>query len=91
MEAILKLKYRRDKLKSPIKISALVLRVSATGVLGMSRPCLHCVRSLDSLPQKLGYIVTDVYYSDDHGDIVKTNMSCLLEGPQHVSRGHRLD
>jgi len=89
VDAILKLKYRRDKLKCPIKISALVIRISSTGILGMSRPCTHCLQSLDSLPRKSGYIVTNVYYSDEHGNLVKTTMSALLDGPQHVSRGHR--
>lgn len=89
MNAILKLKYRRDKLKRPIKISAFVIRITHTGTLGMSRPCMHCLWSLDRLPRKSGYLVSDVYYSDDNGSIVKTTMKNLLGGPQHVSRGHR--
>jgi len=89
VNAILKLRYRREKLKNPIKISALVIRVTSTGELGMSRPCAHCTISLFRLPRKFGYVVTDIYYSDQNGDIIKTSMNELLEGPQHISRGNR--
>lgn len=89
VDAILKLKYRKDKLKHPIKISVLVIRVSTTGVLGMSRPCMHCTHALYSLPKKSGYIVKDVYYSDEDGNILKTTMTDLLMGPQHISHGNR--
>ena len=89
VDAILKLKYRRDKLKKPIKIAALVIRVTATGALGMSRPCMHCIFALNRLPERMGYIITEVYYSDKNGEIIKTTMGALLVGHQHVSRGHR--
>jgi hypothetical protein len=89
VDAILKLKYRRDKLKHPIKISVLVVRITQTGILGMSKPCLHCVWALHKLPRRLGYVVSDVYYSDKNGEIVKTTMKSLLSGPLHVSRGHQ--
>ena len=89
MNAILKLKYNRNKIKNPIKIGILVIRVSSTGVLSMSKPCTHCLWSLSHLPQKRGYLVTDVYYSNEHGEIIKTTLNELLRGPQHISRGHR--
>jgi hypothetical protein len=89
VNAILKLRFRREKLKNPIKISALVIRVSSTGELGMSRPCAHCTFSLFRLPRKFGYVITDIYYSNENGNIIKTNINELLEGPQHISRGNR--
>ena len=89
VNAILKLRYRREKLKKPIKISALVIRITRTGELGMSKPCAHCTISLFRLPRKFGYVITDIYYSDENGDIIKTSMNQLLEGPQHISRGNR--
>jgi len=85
---MLKLKYRRDKLKNPMKISALVIRTTSTGTLGMSRPCMHCLWAFNRLPRKLGYVITEVYYSDEKGNIIKTNMKSLLDGPLHVSRGY---
>jgi hypothetical protein len=50
---------------------------------------MHCLLSLNRLPRKYGYIVSDVYYSDENGDIIKTNIKSLLEGQLHISRGHR--
>jgi len=89
VNAILKLRFRREKLKNPIKISALVIRVSSTGELGMSKPCAHCTISLFKLPRKFGYVITDIFYSDENGNIIKTNINELLEGSQHISRGNR--
>ena len=90
VSAISKLKKLKDRLKNPKKIDIIVLRVSSTGKLGMSKPCKHCIFALSSIPLKLGYKIDDVYYSNDTGTISKTTMTHLLkEDNPHVSRGNR--
>ena len=88
--AVSKLRKLPDRLKNPKKIDIIVLRVTSTGKLGMSKPCKHCIFALSSIPLKLGYKIDDVYYSNDEGTITKTTMTHLLkEDDQHVSRGNR--
>ncbi len=90
VSAISKLRKLPDRLKNPKKIDILVLRVSSTGRLGMSKPCKHCINALSTIPLKLGYKIDDIYYSNDTGTISKTTMTHLLkEDNPHVSRGNR--
>jgi hypothetical protein len=55
------------------KISILVIRTSITGKLGMSKPCIKCLLDLYNKPLKKGYIIKNVIYSDNNGNIVFTN------------------
>jgi hypothetical protein len=88
--AVSKLRKLPDRLKNPKKIDIVVLRVSPTGKLGMSKPCKHCIIGLSIIPLRLGYKIDDVYYSNDGGTITKTTMTRLLqEDNPHVSRGNR--
>jgi len=90
VSAVSKLRKLPDRLKNPKKIDIIVLRVTSTGKLGMSKPCKHCIFALSSIPLKLGYKIDDVYYSNDGGTITKTTMTHLLkEDNPHVSRGNR--
>ena len=90
VSAVSKLRKLPDRLKNPKKIDIIVLRVSSTGKLGMSKPCKHCIFALSSIPLKLGYKIDDVYYSNEIGTITKTTMvHLLMEDDPHVSRGNR--
>lgn len=88
VDAILKLKFLRHKLKKPVKLEILVIKVSSTRQLGLSKPCIHCLIALSSIP-KTGYIITDIYYSNENGDIIKTTLKTLLNEEHHISYGNR--
>lgn len=75
---------RQKKLK---KLDLLVIRVSKTGQLGNSKPCIHCILTLaKNLPEK-GYSLRKVYYTNEYGNIVSSQFNDLLnETNPHISR-----
>jgi hypothetical protein len=73
--------------KHLVKIDLLVIRTSNTGKIGMSKPCVKCIIDLTTLPQRKGYILKNIYYSDKNGEIIKTNLKSLIETKDfHISR-----
>lgn len=62
-----------------------VIRVSRTGTLGSSRPCLHCIQAMLKHPRVR---VRNVYYSTNTGVIVREKLSEMLETkPPYISAG----
>ena len=78
MNAINNLPYSANK-KNPIKIDLLVIRTSNTGKIGMSKPCIKCIIDLTTCPQKKGYLIKNIFYSNSDGTIIKTNLKTLIE------------
>lgn len=72
------------------KVDLLVIRTSKTGLLGSSKPCIHCLMLLQTkLPEK-GYKVQTIYYTDQHGDIHTATLNTLLHDENiHMSRYYR--
>lgn len=69
-----------------ININILVIRLSGKNKLQSSKPCFSCVETMKTLPQKLGYNVQRVYYSNSDGYIVKTSLAQLDADEKHFSR-----
>ena len=65
----------------------IVIRLSKSGKLGISRPCYHCVKSLNDSNINIKY----VYYSTGNGDeIVRESLSEMLNNEiSHISAGWR--
>lgn len=63
--------------KQTIDVNILVIRLTKSNELNMSKPCGNCIRILKSYPPKKGYNIKDVYYSDENGNIVKTKLNKL--------------
>jgi len=74
--AINKLK-TRDKNKKLYKISLLVIKISNTGLISMSKPCKHCVENLQLLAHKKGYHIEYVYFSNEERKIEKWSYTDL--------------
>ena len=69
------------------KIDILVIRTSKTGKIGMSKPCIKCIIDLSTLPQRKGYILKNIFYSNSEGLIVKTTLRSLIDNRDfHISR-----
>ena len=68
--AINKLK-TRDKNKKLYKISLLVIKISNTGLISMSKPCKHCVENMQMLANKKGYYINNVFFSNNDREIEK--------------------
>ena len=70
-----------------VKVHLLVMRVSKSGQLGNSRPCMHCVLQLcQRLPRK-GYTLDKVFYSNSERGITTTTLLDLAgDDSAHRSR-----
>ena len=87
-DAILKLLplKRQKRLKH---VSILVIRLSVKNKLQSSKPCGNCIDIMKTLPIKFGYRIKDVYYSNNEGNIVKTNLNKLDNEEKHYSSFYR--
>lgn len=83
-DAINKIKpiYECKKLQN---INLLVIRLSKQKKLQSSKPCINCIYKMKSLPERKGYKIKNIYYSNESGDIVKTNLSSLEKETPHYS------
>jgi cytidine deaminase len=84
--SITKLKNRDTKKLLPINI--FVLKTTLSGTIGCSLPCAHCIALLCTLPNKKGYRVVNVYYTNSDKEIEKKKLSELLIENPYVSRYH---
>ena len=70
-------------------INMVLIRFSTNYKLQNSKPCSMCVRNMKILPGKKGYIIKNIYYSDENGVIIKSNLNILKNSEQHYSRFYR--
>ena len=71
-------------------VSLLVVRVSKTGTIGNSAPCIHCLRAMTHLPPRMGYYIDKIYFTNADGDIVFHRLGDLIEiDKQHITSFHR--
>jgi hypothetical protein len=65
----------------------IVIRLSKSGKLGISRPCYHCLKSLKDSNINIKY----VYYSSGNGDqIIRESLNDMLNNEiSHISAGWR--
>jgi hypothetical protein len=76
--------------KRLVRIDILVIRTSVSGVLGMSKPCSKCISDMSIYPKRKGYAINNIYYSNEDGEIIRTNLVSLIdEDDKHVSRYYR--
>lgn len=78
------------KNKRPKRVDMLVVRVNKSGVMGNSKPCVHCIMLMcTKLPLK-GYSMSDVYFSTTEGTLkVMRFQELLYDDEHHVSRYHK--
>lgn len=89
--AINKLK-TRDKNKKLYKISLLVIKISNTGLISMSKPCKHCVENMQMLANRKGYHIDNIYFSNSNREIEKWSYTNLEKDPcKHVTEYYRCD
>ena len=72
------------------KVDILVIRTSKTGILGMSKPCVHCLSIMKSLAPEKGYRINKISYTDETGSIIDTSLNkLLLEDTKFMSSYYR--
>ena len=82
--AIDKLITRKNKKKLE-SINLLVIRVSSKNKIQYSKPCYNCIEMMKMLPKKKGYKLENIYYSDETGGLIKTNLAKLSLEEKHFS------
>ncbi len=88
-DAIRKLPPQTNK-KRYYNINILVIRISGKNKLQSSKPCSACIKTMNTLPAKMGYKINNVFYSNDMGNIIKTKLSHLNSDTKHLSRYWKL-
>ena len=78
-DAIRKLPILNNKSKKKKKINILILKVSKSKQIRMSKPCVNCLYNIINLPPKKGYVIKNIYYSTNEGDIIKTTPKKMIE------------
>jgi len=90
VNAINNLPSRSNKHNHLKKINIFVIRTSNTGKIGMSKPCIKCIHDMNILPQKKGYIIKNVSYSESTGEIITTSLNKLISDENfHVSKYYK--
>ena len=78
------------KSKKLKRINLLVIRTSKSGKLNNSKPCLHCIKTMNSKTPKYGYKIHYVYFSTNDGSIQKIKLSELNRCTDvHISSFYR--
>jgi len=87
--AINKLK-PRDKNKKLSRISILVIKISNTGLISMSKPCKHCIDNMQILANRKGYHIENIYFSNSLREIEKWSYASLEKDPiKHVTEFYK--
>jgi hypothetical protein len=87
LDALTKLKPLRQKRLEIIDL--LVIRLSKTNNIQSSRPCNNCIELMTYLPEKKGYKIKTIYYSNNDGTIIKSDLQTLEKEEKHYSRFYR--
>jgi ribosomal protein L28 len=70
-------------------INMLVIRISKNNKIQSSKPCANCIEHIKNLPGKKGYKIKHIYYSNDDGEIIRSNIKSLENGELHYSKFYR--
>jgi hypothetical protein len=65
------------------KLDLFVIRLTKTGDLAESTPCLHCLNAI--ILSKLN--IKWIYYSTSNKTIVRTNLYNLYKRPHYITKG----
>jgi hypothetical protein len=87
LDALTKLKPLGQKRLENVEL--LVIRLSKTNNIQSSRPCNNCIELMNYLPEKKGYKIKTIYYLNNDGDIIKTDLQTLEKEEKHYSRFYR--
>jgi hypothetical protein len=77
---------KKHRFCKPEYVDLFVVRLSIKNKLQSSRPCIDCIRKMKTEPNKKGYQIRHIYYSDTNGEIIKTTLDKLEKEEPHYSR-----
>lgn len=68
----------------------MVIKISNTGLISMSKPCKHCVENLQILANRKGYYIEDIYFSNNDREIEKWSYTDLEKDQfKHVTEYYK--
>ena len=76
----------RNRLQS---VTLLIVRFSRTNKIYNSKPCANCIQNMIGLPERKGYRIRNVYYSNDNGEIIKSDLHMLQNETPYYTRYYR--
>jgi cytidine deaminase len=80
----------REKNKKLLKINILVIKISSSGLISMSKPCKHCVDNMQNCANKKGYYIENVFFSNNLREIEKWSYNELESDPiKHITEYYR--
>lgn len=82
MDCIDKLPNRKNK--KLMRVNLLVIRLTKSFVLGNSYPCAVCLKYLYDISLKKGYVIDNIYYSNQDGNIESDKFINLIKSPKQI-------
>lgn len=87
IDALQKLKFEYIKKQKRLYMNLLIVRISKSGLFGMSAPCYHC---LCRLKEAKFVNIKDVYYCGENREIIRQKFSDMIPDKHgYVSSGYR--
>lgn len=77
---------RGKKLK---QINIVVIRINNKGTFKNSSPCSNCIEYMNSMANRKGYIVKNIFYSDECGNIIKSSLTKLSMKEEYLTSFYR--
>ncbi len=83
--------YYNPNLNKRVKnIDLIVIKFSKSGIFGNSKPCYHCLKSLNKIVKINGYKIKNLIYSIGPDSCIKSSLEELLNSKdQHITLFHR--
>jgi cytidine deaminase len=76
----------RPRNKKLLKVSIIVIKVSNTGLISMSKPCKHCIDIMQRIANLKGYFIESVFFSNSNREIEEWTYSELENDPHmHIT------
>tara|TARA_B110000971_G_scaffold218116_1_gene256281 strand:+ start:5580 stop:6194 length:615 start_codon:yes stop_codon:yes gene_type:complete len=79
-------KHNRNQTK---QINMFITRISTNAKIQNSKPCSNCIKKMIYLSSLKGYKIKHIFYSDNNGLVIQTNLKALEQEPQHNSLFYR--
>jgi hypothetical protein len=79
----------KKKIGKPQKLNMIVIRINKLGELGMSKPCVNCIKKIEKFQEYKNIRITSIYFSESSQEITKVSLEKLKKMIPHKSRGYR--
>lgn len=85
---------QKNNQKIPKKIYVFVTRftlINDTIHLKLSKPCMHCIKYMQSVSRMKNYTIQKIFYTDEQQNLVSTNIHHLMHEKPYISSYFRIN